>query len=258
MKNVKKERLIIENIPLLLLKDENSKTVKGVIFIYHGWSSKKENYEFIGSIFALEGYQVVIPDSLNHGERGILEYEKESVMEENFWNTVINSVDEYFKIKDYLLEKGILLSKNISVMGSSMGAMISAGIFVKDDNILSAVIMNGACNWLDLDERVKESRNINRGRGINREVLEKYNPASNLEKFAGRPLLLQHGQEDTSVPIESQDLFFKQIKGFYKGNENKLRFSKTPNLNHHKTIGMIEESLIWFNEIYDLKNKEDR
>ena len=174
MKNVLTEKIFIGNIPLLLLRDENSKTAKGVIFIYHGWSSKKENYHFIGSIFALGGYQVVIPDSHNHGERGALEYEKESVMEENFWTTVINSVDEYFKIKDYLLGTKKLLSEDIFVMGNSMGGMISSGIFVKDEGILSSVVMNGACNWLDLDERIKETRNINRGRGISRQVLEKY------------------------------------------------------------------------------------
>lgn len=249
MENVLTEKIYIDDVSLFILQRKDLKSVKGVIFLYHGWSSKKENYHFIGSIFALDGYQVIIPDSINHGERGLLEYENESVMEENFWKTVINSVEDYSKIKEQLKEEKKLLSDKICVMGNSMGGMISSGIFIQDEEILSLVVMNGACNWPDLDERIKESRNVNRSRGISADILNKYNPASFPEKFAGRPLLIQHGETDESVPIGTQELFFQQIKAYYKGREDKLRFTKTPNLNHHKTTGMIEESLHWFNEI---------
>ena len=81
----------------------------------------QENYYFIGGIYANEGYQVIIPDSINHGERGTLEYDNEKVMEENFWETVINSVKEYFVIKKYLQENKFLLSENICITGNSMG-----------------------------------------------------------------------------------------------------------------------------------------
>lgn len=249
MKNIITEKIYIGDIPLLSLTEKNSDKAKGVIFIYHGWSSKKENYHFIASIFAINGYQVIIPDSVNHGERGTLEYEIESVMEENFWNTVINSVDEYFKVKKSLTEQKKLLSDKMFVMGNSMGGMISSGIFVKDSSLLGLVVMNGACNWPDLDERIKKSRNINRSRGVSQELLNKYNPAAYIEKFAQRPLLIQHGEEDEFVPIKTQESFYKQLREHYKAKEENLRFTKTPNLNHHKTTGMIEESYYWFNEI---------
>ncbi|MDD4344157.1 MAG: prolyl oligopeptidase family serine peptidase [Eubacteriales bacterium] len=247
MKNILTEKIIIEDIPVLILKENTEKKPRGVIFLYHGWSSKKENYHFIGGIYANEGYQVVIPDSVNHGERGILDYEDESVMEENFWKTVINSVKEYFVIKKYLLENKMLLSNNICVTGNSMGGMISSGIFVKDKDILTLAVMNGACDWLDLDEKIKEDKNIDRKKGIDQKILEEYNPSSNIENFFYRPFLLQHGEEDKSVPIRTQEHFYAKILEVYKGKEDRIKFTKIPNLNHHKTTGMIEESIHWFN-----------
>ena len=249
VKNVLTEKIIIKDIPLLLLKEKGSSSSKGVIFLYHGWSSKKENYHFIGSIFALDGYQVVIPDSQNHGERGALDYDDEKVMEDYFWKTAINSVDEYFFIKEYLEENKLLLTDKFFITGSSMGGMISAGIFVKDHNISSLAVMNGACNWLDLDERVKKSRNLDRSRGIENGILEEYNPAAVLDNFGKRAVLIQHGEDDSSVPIETQDTFFKNLLEHYKGYENRLRYTRIPGLNHHKTTGMIEELVYWFNSI---------
>jgi hypothetical protein len=247
MKNILTEKIFIEDIPVLILKENKEKKPRGVIFLYHGWSSKKENYHFIGGIYANEGYQVIIPDSINHGERGTLEYDNEKVMEENFWKTVINSVKEYFVIKEYLLENRILLSDKIFIAGNSMGGMISSGIFVKDQSILTMVVMNGACDWQDLDEKIKESKNIDRKKGVDQKILEEYNPSSNFDDFSFRPFLLQHGSEDESVPISTQEYFYSKVLKLYKGKEDRLRFTKIPNLNHHKTTGMIEESMHWFN-----------
>ncbi len=247
MKNILTEKIFIGDIPVLILKEKSNIKPRGVIFIYHGWSSKKENYHFIGGIYANEGYQVIIPDSINHGERGILEYDNESVMEEYFWKTVISSVKDYFVIKKYLLDNKMLFSDNICITGNSMGGMISSGIFVKDQKVLTLAVMNGACDWLDLDEKIKENKNIDRKKGIDQKILEEYNPSTNLEDFSYRPILLQHGEDDKSVPISTQEYFFNKILEVYKGKENRLRFTKIPNLNHHKTTGMIEESVHWFN-----------
>lgn len=249
MKNVITKKIYIKDIPLLFLQENTEEKPRGVIFLYHGWSSKKENYHFIGSIFAREGYQVIIPDSENHGERGILQYDNEIIMEENFWKTVIQSVDEYFYIKAKLFEDQFLLSDKIFVMGNSMGGIISSGIFVRDHEISSLIVMNGACDWIDLEDRIIESRNINRRKSIDIEILREYNPASNFENFLYRPILLQHGEEDKSVPIKTQKIFFEKIKNYYGDKENRLSFTKVPNLNHHKTTGMIEESLYWLNQI---------
>ncbi len=249
MRGVKKEKRYLGDIPYLILEKENQKKFLGTIFLYHGWSSCKENYEFIGSIYALNDFQVIIPDSINHGERGSLAYEEAQVMEDNFWKTAINSVDEYFAIKKALQAEGRLASDKPILTGSSMGGMIASGIFAKDKDALSLAVMNGACDWADLDRRVKESRKLDRQRGIEASLLEAYNPAANKENFLQRPLLIQHGENDHSVPIETQEAFYTLISDLYKDCPERLRFTRIPNLNHHKTTGMIEECLAWFTNL---------
>lgn len=246
MKGVSKEKRYLQKIPYLVLEKENQKDFLGTIFLYHGWSSCKENYEFIGGIYALNDFQVIVPDSINHGERGSLSYEEAEVMEENFWKTVINSVDEYFVIKKALQDEGRLASDKLILTGSSMGGMIASGIFAKDQVAAGLAVMNGACDWADLDRRIKEGKELDRQKGIEPALLASYNPAANKENFLQRPILIQHGDNDNSVPIETQEAFYNSILGYYKTCPDKLRFTKIANLNHHKTTGMIEECLNWF------------
>lgn len=250
MKNVLTEKIEIENIPCLVLQAKGIKEINGVIFIYHGWSSKKENYHFMGSIFALEGYQVIIPDSIHHGERGVLDYGNDEIMEEKFWEVAINSVDEYPFLKENLEKKGMLKSQKIAVMGNSMGGIISSGIFARDSEISTMIIMNGACAWEDVDKKVKDSRKIDRSLVISKEKMDLYDPMKHLDKIFPRPFLLQHGEKDSSVPIETQNLFFEEATRYYGDLKERIAFTRIANLNHYKTIGMVEESLDWINRIF--------
>lgn len=235
----------IREIPCLYIKPHCPEKRLPTVFLYHGWSSKKENYEFMGRIIALHGFQVIIPDAMNHGERGHLTYDDLKVMEENFWNTAINSVEE-FKI---ILEEGQgkldINPLKIAVMGHSMGGMVASGIFVRNQNIKTLITMNGACAWEDVEERIKIARNVDRTASISIEKLRSYDPLQVKDKFYPRPILIQHGEMDQFVPIESQLYFYDQIVGDYQEKLENLYFSVIPNLNHHKTIGMVEESITW-------------
>ena len=250
MRNVSTEKITYNDIPFYVLKMKNESETRGTIFIYHGWSSKKENYLFMGNIFALEGFRVIIPDSLHHGERGLLDYGDDKVMEQKFWEVAINSVDEYFLLKEYLLEQGMLNKERIAVMGNSMGGIISGGIFARDPEILTMIVMNGACAWLDVDQRVKSSRKIDRSAAIKPEKLEGYDPFRHLDKIFPRPFLLQHGEKDSSVPIETQEFFFEKAKVRYGELKERISFTRIPNLDHQKTVGMLEESVHWINGVF--------
>lgn len=43
---------------------------------YHGWTSTKELQSLRGHILAAYGYDVIIPEAINHGERGLIDYEE--------------------------------------------------------------------------------------------------------------------------------------------------------------------------------------
>ncbi len=241
---------LLSDIPCLLLSEKGRKP-KGNIFLYHGWSSKKENYKFIGSTIALAGYQVIIPDSLYHGDRGILDYSDDKVMEEYFWKVAIQSIDEYFMVKNHLEKEKILVSDKMAVMGSSMGGMISAGIFAKDPSLLTMTVMNGSCAWQYMDQKVQKNRGIDRMAWISAERINEYDPVNYLERIYPRPFLLLHGEADQAVPIAGQDYFYEKARQYYGDVAERIRYTKVANLNHHKTTGMLEESINWMNYCFD-------
>jgi fermentation-respiration switch protein FrsA (DUF1100 family) len=86
--NIIEKKEYIGEIPVIIMRPiENRETYPTVIF-YHGWTSKKEYQRFRGYILATLGYQVVIPDAINHGERGEIDYyAKENAG--RFWEVVL-------------------------------------------------------------------------------------------------------------------------------------------------------------------------
>ena len=234
-------------IPCLIIKPSNFNGELPTIFLYHGWSSQKANYEFMGKVIAIHGYQVIAPDALDHGERGSLNYTDLGIMEEHFWQVVINSVNEF----NLLVEEGKkelgLDPLRTAVMGSSMGGIIASGILARDKRIKTLINMNGASAWEDAEQRVRVLRDVDRAATIGLETIRSYDPIQWQTNLYPRPILIQHGECDSSIPIETQIYFYDQVVEYYREKLELIRFSLVKNLNHHKTIGMLEEAIHWLN-----------
>ncbi len=66
------EQISIGKIPAILFRPRESRELIPTIIFYHGWSSDKETQRIRGFILSSVGYQVVIPDAINHGEKNPL------------------------------------------------------------------------------------------------------------------------------------------------------------------------------------------
>jgi len=75
--------------------------------------------------------------------------------------------------------------------------------------------------------------------------IQRYDPLSNKAELYPRPILLLHGDADTSVPIDIQRYFFDEIKEMYIDKPERLKFVIEPKLNHYKTVKMMEETIEW-------------
>ncbi|WP_028307682.1 alpha/beta fold hydrolase [Desulfitibacter alkalitolerans] len=244
-KIIEETKFQLASIPCIYIRPADQEKERPTIFVYHGWSSQKENYQFMARILAFHGYGVMVPDAPYHGERGILEYENVHVMEQKFWRIVIRAVDEFKLLLEEAHEKLGINSQKVAVMGSSMGGIIASGIFAKDTRIKTLINMNGACAWEDAEKRVRILRCVDRAVSIGIEELRQYDPMSHLEALYPRPILIQHGDCDTSIPVETQWHFYNEAARMYKNRPDNLRLTVIKNLNHHKTIGMLEEVVDW-------------
>lgn len=244
---IEEEKNKIKDIPIIRFYPKATLGLYPTIILYHGWSSSKESQRMRGFILSSLGYQVIIPDAINHGERGTVDYTNPEVAMEYFWPTILKNLGEAKDILDYAIDNYSANPNRLGVIGNSMGGFTSAGIFAHNPNIKAAVIFNGSCNWEHSNLIFKEVLEIEDDSSLEEMEVEinSMDPINNLDAIVNRPVLMLHGDADTLVNIESQRLFYNKVKPLYN-DSNKIKLIEYNNLNHFVTTNMMEEAAIWF------------
>jgi dipeptidyl aminopeptidase/acylaminoacyl peptidase len=215
----------------------------GTVLLYHGWVSNINDYFFFASLIANWGYKVIVPELPYHGERGKLDYFNTLVLQKYFWNVVIQGVQE----ADAIVSELTKMDENIGIIGHSTGGFISAGIFSKNSRLQSSIVINGSCAWVKVEELFREKDGRSPMISNERRSLEEHDPASHLKFDGKRGILLLHGKEDTTIPIESQRYFMK-IMSQYNIPSDYLQLVEYSNVNHCVTLGMLEKSKEWIDK----------
>lgn len=232
----------LSGIPCLHIKPNFTHGDIPTVFLYHGWSSNKENFKFIGTILACHGYRVIAPDAVDHGVRASMDYESIDVFKDNFWRVVFQTTTEYNGIIEEAINTLGVNKKNMAVMGSSMGGFISSGIFSKHENIKCLINMNGACAWENAEYYFRKLHDLEFATEEQMKYIMDNDPIKFKETFYPRGILLLHGDSDTQVSIETQRYFYNEIKNIYKESDN-IQLIESPGLDHYKTVKMIEDSI---------------
>lgn len=250
---IEETKTYIEDIPIIRLKPNINIQKFPTIIFYHGWSSSKELQRMRGYILCNLGFQVIIPDSINHGERNPIDHMNPNNMKDFFWPTVLQSIEESKKLIKYSIENFNTDSDNIGVTGHSMGGFISSGIFTHEKEVKSAVILNGSCNWNYCNDlllrnlvNTSESPDFSQEEIKNiKQNLSHLDPINNLDKIKDRPLLMINGGSDNIVPMESQKLFYEDARKSYSDKSiiDLIVYNK---LGHFVTTNMMEDTSIWF------------
>ncbi len=127
-----------------------------------------------------------------------------------------------------------------------MGGFTASGAFVKNADLKAMVVFNGSCAWIKADEILRQK--YNRPAAESKDILKlsQYDPMKNLETLNGRPILILHGDKDSSVPIDSQRVFYNEAWELYRNEPQRLKFVEMTNMNHYISTGMLEEGIGWF------------
>ncbi|MFW5790470.1 MAG: alpha/beta fold hydrolase [Bacillota bacterium] len=222
--------------------------IKENIIFYHGWSSKKENQVFRGKILASYGHRVLLPDAPYHGQRNSLDFNSgngEELLANYFFETLIRAILESAELIDYLGR-----DKSITTAGHSMGGFIAAGVFTAKPEISRMININGSSAWLktrdiwldeiDFKQPIRDEIRID-GK---RYQLKDYDPYFNLAKIKNRPVLLLHGEADSSVSLEAQKEYYQAAREVYEDRE-RINLVTYENLNHYIIDKMLEEIINW-------------
>jgi len=178
-----------------------------------------------------------------HGERGSIDYFNKDDLAYYFWSIVLQSIEEAQSILIDIFKEDHF----ICVMGHSTGGFIASGIYTKNEVVKSAIVINGSCAWVRAEQLFRQKDGRNPMDSQEKETLKIHDPLLNLT-ISSRPLLLLHGSDDTTIPVESQRYFIESLRtrGIYHENTKLIEFS---GVNHHITIGMLEQSKDWLLDI---------
>ncbi|QHW33530.1 alpha/beta fold hydrolase [Paenibacillus rhizovicinus] len=223
----------IHNVPCLALSPAGEPI--GQVVLVHGWGSSSDSYRFFASLIAGWGYRVIVPELPLHGERGTLDYWNPSVLQENFWNVVVQGVREAGGIAAELTRESVL---PVTIVGHSAGGFISAGAYADQDDIRSAIVINGSCSWVRFEELYREKSGLPAITPDEHAALAAHDPRERILALS-KPLLLLHCADDAIVPVGSQHDFVEEAAK-RRTSGDAVQFHAFERVNHVITLGMLQ------------------
>lgn len=206
----------VKQIPVLELVDASlTNETLPLVFFYHGWTGCKEKVLTQGYELARQGFRVVMPDALYHGQRQVAGPAEKHQLE--FWQIIAKSVQEFpLLVKAYEQNVGIY-QRQIGVSGLSMGGITTCALLRVYPQITAAVCLMGSPCPVEFARKLLAKI----------PGMEKVDPAyvedqiSQLavidlsqepQKIAGRPVHFWHGSADPMVPYQLTRDFYERIK----------------------------------------------
>lgn len=246
-------RKTIATVPALVIVDHAKEDdALPTITYFHGFTSAKEHNLPLAYLLAEEGYRVILPDSMLHGER---EREISSQKKQiSFWDIVMQNVEELQDIKKELHSKKRVLNDRFGVAGTSMGGITTAAALTQYPWIKTAGILMGSPKITTYAKTLVDSFKKMGDLPVTDDViehlyvrLEHFDLSKQADKLNERPVLFWHGENDPVVPFDHSYTFYEEARQHYT-NQEKIQFIKEANRDHKVSRYAILETVKWFKQ----------
>jgi uncharacterized protein len=245
---------IINEIPVLHVVQQDRQLTKlpSVIFI-HGFTSAKEHNLHYAYLLAENGFRVLLPDTIYHGERE--QNGSEVKLTARFWEIVIQTLGEIDILKNHYVHAGLVDENRIGLAGTSMGGIVTLGALKQYSWIKSAVSLMGMpayeqFSYWQLDQMKKHGISIPFTEDQIADqlmILRDYDLSQQPEALMNRPLLFWHAKNDPMVPYSLTYQFYQAIQSDYeKKNPENLCFISDERAGHKVTREGLKATVDWF------------
>lgn len=207
---------MLQDVPILEVVEEKNRYSKiPLVIFYHGWRSDKELVLTQARKLASNNIRVVLPDAMNHGQR---REDISSIPSFTFWNSIQGNLSEFDLIKDFYLNRKLVLDEKIGVGGYSMGGMTTGALLTQHPEISAAAIIMGTPNLNAYAKLVRDSAKehhlyIPKDMANLTSWIDNYDLNNYPETINNRPLLFWHGTDDKRIPYNQSKNFFDGIQG---------------------------------------------
>lgn len=202
-----------------------------LIIYYHGWQSVKELNLTQARYLARQGFRVILPDAVNHGER---KQPISKITSLTFWQSIHTNLFEFGFIIDHFRTIGFV-DDVIGVGGTSMGGITTCALLTHHSEIKAAACLMGSPKLTAYRDRItKHAQKANRYFPHDYDELLSWIPRYDLslrpETLNGRSLFIWHGKQDRIVPYEDVADFAdeqKELPNIYFTDEDEEHLVKT-------------------------------
>lgn len=239
---IKEQHIYIDGIPCIQIASDDAP--KGVILFYHGWTSTKEYQSVRGHLLAAYGYDVLIPDAVNHGERGTIDYQNPDAYG-TFWQTIFQNMQETPALLQYMA--AWRPDVPAAVMGHSMGAITALGAGTHYREFRTVVAMNGSGWWDESERRFRADFHLKepRSKHVLARQIQAFDPYLYTEKLRGRSVLALNGGADTVVNNKAQELYMDKLAA---DETIETKYITYEGLGHFVTTNMMGDAIAWLDE----------
>ncbi|MBD5534769.1 MAG: alpha/beta hydrolase [Lachnospiraceae bacterium] len=261
MENTTIEKGKIEEIPVLFFY--NTGTVKKkVIILLHQLIEDKESEMMLAYYLSVQGYFVLVPDLLYHGES------KNSLRESMKFdfNTIYTEMDKSMELIQKLIkfvetDNCFCLDKgDIGIVGTSYGGMLAltAGYYIPKITHIAALCTSANWEVLVNNRSFETFRLFSRQRPVvSKELVEKYileyDPIYHIEDYKDKFVIMMNGALDTTFNYRIVEPFADKMKAYYESIHYSERYTwkKYARSGHKVTYDMICDLLEWLKLYHD-------
>lgn len=207
----------IAKIPALEVTTEEQKNeALPLIVYYHGWQSAKELSLTQARKLAHEGFRVILPDAMNHGERKTGPIS--TIPSITFWSSIQYNLIEFPVIIHHFHKLGLIKENWIGVGGVSMGGITTSALMTQHPEIQASACLMGTPYPARYIQRVIQRAKefaifVPKDLPLLLSWVHQYDLSQTPERLQERPMLFWHGTEDEKIPYEDMADFEQLVSG---------------------------------------------
>jgi dienelactone hydrolase len=260
----------VEDIPLLMIKEEDKENCP-LVFFSHGFTSDKKQGLLFGYELAKKGFCFVALDSKMHGDRFDPLFEKMLSGNADYLYPFESGLDTFLLMQEIILQTGKdidLLIEHfkgdpsvkkdaIGLTGYSMGGYAAFYIAARNPDIQAAVPIAGVpafeARWNDAvleastyPEWSEKIESVSSEIESQTAFMQENDPFESLLDFHPKPLLMISGDLDTDCPKKYSVDLYRKLKPVYQDIPERLQLRIHDGVGHQLTPGMIQDACDWF------------
>jgi dienelactone hydrolase len=220
--------------------------VPPLVFALHGLGSRKERHLDLCLRLAEAGFLACMLDASCHGERQTENCAPLSGDRTSEAFTIAFQASVHQTVQDVMSIATELGRDSYGVIGHSMGGHTAMLLAAEDRRAAAVVNVSGS---LYMNEKFAIDRKF---APTTVHSLRESDPATKAERYAPRPILLLHGEDDMTVPISGAYRLYNALSAAYPTDDDRCRFVAMPGKGHAWIPEMAEQSVAWM-QIYLLE-----